>query len=66
MNRDVRVGVVVLGDIGRSPRMQYHSYSLVKEGFKVKLLGYNESNTSNTLLQNVEIINVQQPPVLMC
>lgn len=32
--------VLVLGDIGRSPRMQYHSLSLAKAGFKVDLVGY--------------------------
>lgn len=32
--------VVVLGDVGRSPRMQYHALSLAKWGFSVTLLGY--------------------------
>lgn len=32
--------VVVLGDIGRSPRMQYHAISLAKHGAKVYLIGY--------------------------
>ena len=35
-----RVQVVVLGDVGRSPRMQYHSLSLVGEGFVVDLVGF--------------------------
>ena len=34
------VCVVVLGDIGRSPRMQYHSLSLVAAGYTVHLIGY--------------------------
>lgn len=32
--------VVVLGDIGRSPRMQYHAISIAKHGGKVFLIGY--------------------------
>ena len=28
-----RVSVVVLGDIGRSPRMQYHAMSFAEEGY---------------------------------
>ena len=35
-----RVAVVVLGDIGRSPRMQYHALSLCREGYDVELVGY--------------------------
>lgn len=34
------VMVVVLGDLGRSPRMQYHALSLAKNGFSVTLLGF--------------------------
>ena len=32
--------VMVLGDIGRSPRMQYHALSLLEEGHLVTLIGY--------------------------
>ena len=32
--------VVVLGDVGRSPRMQYHALSLAKRGFSVTFLGF--------------------------
>ena len=32
--------VVVLGDLGRSPRMNYHSLSLAKLGYQVKMIGY--------------------------
>ena len=34
------VQVVVLGDIGRSPRMQYHALSITKHGGRVFLVGY--------------------------
>lgn len=35
-----RVYIVVLGDIGRSPRMQYHAISFARSGFEVYLFGY--------------------------
>lgn len=35
-----RVHVVVLGDIGRSPRMQFHALSLAGLGFQVSMFGY--------------------------
>ena len=34
------VHIVVLGDIGRSPRMQYHALSIAKHGGRVYLFGY--------------------------
>lgn len=34
------VVVIVLGDIGRSPRMQYHTLSLLEHGHYVTLIGY--------------------------
>lgn len=37
--RPPRVAVIVLGDVGRSPRMQYHVRSLVGEGALVDLIG---------------------------
>ena len=43
MSSECRVGVVVLGDLGRSPRMKYHSLSLLSHGFSVDLLGYTSS-----------------------
>src|SRR4051812_42659712 len=36
-----RVVVLVLGDIGRSPRMQYHAISLANNGWGVDLIGYD-------------------------
>jgi len=36
-----RVVVLVLGDIGRSPRMQYHALSIARRGGLVDLVGYN-------------------------
>jgi hypothetical protein len=38
--RGVSVHVLVLGDIGRSPRMTYHALSVAKHGGKVNVIGY--------------------------
>ena len=37
--RDKRALVLVLGDLGRSPRMQYHVVSLAEAGYLVDLMG---------------------------
>ena len=39
--RKPRIQVLVLGDIGRSPRMQYHALSISKLGGIVDLIGYD-------------------------
>ena len=36
----VTAQLVVLGDIGRSPRMQYHALSLARRGAVVDVVGY--------------------------
>ena len=46
------VVVVVLGDLGRSPRMGYHVTSLRKEGFRVVFVGYKGSNLDPNILQD--------------
>ncbi|EOD46171.1 putative beta- -mannosyltransferase protein [Neofusicoccum parvum UCRNP2] len=48
------VQVVVLGDIGRSPRMQYHAISLAKHGHHVDIIGYkgSKSRLPSSFLQN--------------
>jgi beta-1,4-mannosyltransferase len=33
------VQIVVLGDIGRSPRMEYHALSIAKNGGRVDIIG---------------------------
>lgn len=43
------VCVVVLGDIGRSPRMEYHSLSLAKMGHKVDMIGYGETEPLDSI-----------------
>lgn len=34
------VQILVLGDIGRSPRMQYHALSIARNGGQVVIIGY--------------------------
>lgn len=50
------VCVVVLGDIGRSPRMQYHALSLAAEGHKVDIVGYGETEPLDEIKKK-ELIN---------
>ncbi|KAK7870720.1 hypothetical protein R5R35_009872 [Gryllus longicercus] len=50
-----RVSVVVLGDVGRSPRMQYHSLSLANEGFIVDLIGYSGSELIRELQEHPNV-----------
>ncbi|KAK3789039.1 hypothetical protein RRG08_063755 [Elysia crispata] len=61
------VCIVVLGDIGRSPRMQYHALSFAKEGFRVYLVGYSGSQPHEAILQNenIQLQHVREPPVFL-
>nr|CAD7430381.1 unnamed protein product [Timema monikensis] len=58
------VSVIVLGDIGRSPRMQYHSLSLADEGYNVDVIGYGGSEPMKELLsrENVQIRRLISTP----
>ncbi|XP_013851121.2 chitobiosyldiphosphodolichol beta-mannosyltransferase [Sus scrofa] len=60
------VMVVVLGDLGRSPRMQYHALSLAKNGFSVTLLGFCNSRPREELLQSdrIQIVSLTELPRL--
>lgn len=57
--------IVVLGDLGRSPRMQYHAKSFLNEGYKVDLVGYPGSDPLNTLItsSNVKIYYLKPTPL---
>ncbi len=35
------VAILVLGDIGRSPRMMYHAESFAENGFETNIIGYS-------------------------
>ncbi|XP_041474390.1 chitobiosyldiphosphodolichol beta-mannosyltransferase-like [Lytechinus variegatus] len=59
-----RACVLVLGDIGRSPRMQYHALSLAAEEFDVDIVGYGGSQPHEDVLSNKRIqIHVMPDPV---
>eukprot|EP00434_Breviolum_minutum_P030963 symbB.v1.2.027383.t1/scaffold2713.1/size74948/3 len=63
------VGVIVLGDIGRSPRMQYHATSLAKHGCEVSLIGYAGAQPTSDVLNNPRIhirhiVTMDLPPSL--
>src|SRR5258707_9388599 len=47
--RGRRVLVIVLGDVGRSPRMLYHALALAEAGAEVDLAGYGGTGVSETL-----------------
>lgn len=50
-----RVWVVVLGDIGRSPRMQNHCQSFAERGNLVEICGYVESKPNQELLSDPRV-----------
>ena len=52
--RKRHVVVVVLGDVGRSPRMQYHAASLLEAGMKVTLIGYTGEDLIPSLCCDVD------------
>lgn len=41
------VQILVLGDIGRSPRMQYHALSIARNGGQVVIIGYAGARGKN-------------------
>ncbi|XP_031695411.1 chitobiosyldiphosphodolichol beta-mannosyltransferase-like isoform X2 [Anarrhichthys ocellatus] len=52
---DRRVCVLVLGDLGRSPRMQYHALSLSKHGYHVTFVGFLETKPREDVLREEKI-----------
>lgn len=56
------VVIVVLGDLGHSPRMSYHARSFEKLGYQVNLCGYLESNLPDYL--KTPDISVYDVPVI--
>ncbi|KAK9472850.1 uncharacterized protein V1510DRAFT_416220 [Dipodascopsis tothii] len=57
-----RAVVLVLGDIGRSPRMQYHVLSLVERGFAVDFCGYMETEPLRELAAHPDVAIHAIPP----
>ncbi|KAL1537646.1 chitobiosyldiphosphodolichol beta-mannosyltransferase [Salvia divinorum] len=63
MGRRNRVCVVVLGDIGRSPRMQYHALSLARQALlDVDIAAYGGSEPHISLLEHQSIHIHRMPP----
>lgn len=58
------VKVVVLGDIGRSPRMQYHALSLANNGLKVNIIAYVESAPVIEILESPNITISKLHPLI--
>ncbi|KAL8564973.1 hypothetical protein ACOMHN_003349 [Nucella lapillus] len=58
------VCIVVLGDIGRSPRMLYHALSLARSGFYVNIVGYEGSVPHKQIRENesIEINAIREAP----
>ncbi|EAS37522.3 beta-1,4-mannosyltransferase [Coccidioides immitis RS] len=63
----ISVQIVVLGDIGHSPRMQYHAESVAKHGGRVTIIGYQTSPPKPELLSNplVSIVALPPPPKML-
>ncbi|KAJ5971565.1 uncharacterized protein N7479_001483 [Penicillium vulpinum] len=61
-SRKAYVQILVLGDIGRSPRMQYHALSIAKHGGEVVIIGYNESDPHPDIMSNPNISIVPLRP----
>jgi len=58
------VCVVVLGDLGHSPRMTYHALSLADAGFSVTMVGYINSSLASrvTASPNITVSAVRDVP----
>lgn len=64
LKAETSVTVLVLGDIGRSPRMQYHATSIAAHGGKVSLIGYVESEVLPEIMANrfIKVIPIKPLP----
>lgn len=62
LNQRERAIVLVLGDLGRSPRMLYHARSLAKGGLDVDLCGYDGECLTNALNRCFIIIIISNMP----
>ena len=56
--------VLVQGDVGRSPRMQYHVLSLLNRGYMVNFLGYAEASVIKEiqLFKTFNLVPLGVPP----
>ncbi|ORX51786.1 hypothetical protein BCR36DRAFT_411757 [Piromyces finnis] len=60
-NDKPNVLLLVLGDIGRSPRMQYHALSLAENNFNVDFVGYKGSEPMKVISTN-DAIHIHYVP----
>ncbi|RXW16582.1 hypothetical protein EST38_g9275 [Candolleomyces aberdarensis] len=61
------VAILVLGDIGRSPRMMYHAQSFAENGFVTDIVGYRGSDLTPALerLPRVQARYLPEPPIIV-
>ncbi|OCF75995.1 hypothetical protein I204_03292 [Kwoniella mangroviensis CBS 8886] len=59
--------VLVIGDIGRSPRMMYHTSSLAKHDIETWMVGYGETKPINELISNdkIHIMPLYEPSKIL-
>ncbi|XP_058069792.1 UDP-glycosyltransferase TURAN isoform X2 [Magnolia sinica] len=66
MGRRGRAAVVVLGDLGRSPRMQYHALSLSRQALlEVDVVAYGGTDPHGALLENASIHLHKMKPIVI-
>ncbi|KAK7064742.1 Chitobiosyldiphosphodolichol beta-mannosyltransferase [Favolaschia claudopus] len=58
------VAILVLGDIGRSPRMMYHAESFLENDFFTDIIGYGDSPLIPSLLK-ARVRYIPQPPLCL-
>uniref|UniRef100_A0A915M7N7 Chitobiosyldiphosphodolichol beta-mannosyltransferase n=1 Tax=Meloidogyne javanica TaxID=6303 RepID=A0A915M7N7_MELJA len=56
--------IVVIGDIGHSPRTCNHAFSLASHGLKINIIGYLNSKPHPKIInhENIRISPISQPP----
>ncbi|KAH9947404.1 mannosyltransferase [Amylocystis lapponica] len=61
------VAILVLGDIGRSPRMMYHAETFATMGFETYLIGYSGSKPVPSLLSlpHVHFLYLESPSAFL-
>ncbi|KAJ7596827.1 mannosyltransferase [Mycena floridula] len=60
------VAILVLGDVGRSPRMMYHAESFAENNFETRLIGYRGSKPIPSLVRPlVTIVYLPEMPTSM-
>lgn len=55
------VAIVVLGDIGRSPRMLYHATSFAERGFRTSIVAYRGESGKVSPGPSSELISSSSP-----